>query len=85
MTQLRFTDSPRWRETQAAVAYTAGRRRAVLVALQPAALLLRLKGTRQVLTLPFGNAYLRAAILAADESRAAKREARKRKRGAACR
>lgn len=82
MTLLRFTPRPRWRETQASVAFTAGRRRAVLVALQPAAMLLRLKGTRQVLSLPFGNAFLRAAFLAADEKRNAKRETRRGKRGA---
>ena len=64
MIKLRPDHAGKWRETQA---LTRDRRiRAVCVALTPTALLLRQKGTRTVVSLPYGAAYQYAARLEAD-------------------
>lgn len=80
MTKLKFTNAPRWRETDVVV--RDGRTRTLAVALQPTALLLRLKGTRTVYTLPLQTAYLRAVHLAADAARESRKSRTVRKRGA---
>jgi hypothetical protein len=77
VTYLRFADRPRWRQTDVGVR-ERGRLRYILVALRPAALLIRLKGTRTVIELTYGTAYVRACLLQADQRRQAKRESRKR-------
>jgi len=51
-----------WHETGLVDSHSG---RPYLVAESPASLLIRLKGTRQVLSLPWNIAYLRAATLAA--------------------
>jgi hypothetical protein len=60
MTTLKHTPRPRWRQTS-----HEERGRPVCVALQPHSLLLRLKGTRRVLTLPLTSAWTHAALAAA--------------------
>jgi hypothetical protein len=60
MTTLKHTPKPRWRQTAA-----EERGRPVCVALQPHSLLLRLKGKRMILEMPFASAWTTAAGLAA--------------------
>jgi len=62
MTRIKYRMRPIWHET-GLVESTSGR--PYLVAESPAELLLRLKGTRQTLRLPWNVAFLRAATLAA--------------------
>lgn len=62
MTPIRFKSKPVWHET-GIIDRMSGR--AFAVAETPAALLVRLKGTRTVLELPWSVAYLRAAQLKA--------------------
>jgi hypothetical protein len=59
---IRYKDRPIWHETGL---IDSGTGRPYLVAESPANLLIRLKGTRQALSLPWNLAYLRAATLAA--------------------
>lgn len=68
MTTIRYREKPVWHETGATVQGAP-----VLAAEQPESLLLRLKGTRQTLALPWANAYLRAAQLQADANVSRKR------------
>lgn len=76
MTCIRHRPKPVWHDTG-----TLGERcRTILAAETPAALLLRLKGTRTVLALPWRAAYMKAVWLAADAKRAA-RKTRSVKRG----
>ncbi len=78
MGQIKFTESPQWHET--GVVGDHGRQ--ILVALQPKCLLLRLKGLRATLELPFGVAYVRAAFLESDAQRAKKGTSHTVRRGA---
>lgn len=78
MTRIRYHAPPRWRESEV-VYRDGGRARTVTVALEPAALLLRLKGTRRALRLPLSAAYLQAAMIEARAVRAAKALKRKAK------
>lgn len=77
MTRIRFKPRPTWWES-GHVDGASGR--VVLVAVEPSSLLLRLKGTRQVLRLPFGVAFIRAAWLEAARIRMEKMNARKARR-----
>lgn len=65
MTALRQRNKPLWKETAYAVR-DRGKIRPVCVALEPASLLLRPKGTRQTLRLPYGVAFAQAARAEAD-------------------
>lgn len=77
---LKFKAKPVWRETSIIVRDpTPG---IVCVALQPEALLLRLKGRRQILTMPFSGAYDRACWLEAARRRMEKLNAKKAKKKA---
>ena len=76
MTQIKFKSKPTWHET-GVVDRSSGR--PILVAESPVSLLVRLKGTRQVLKVPWEMAYLRAAYAEADRLRREKREAKKAK------
>jgi len=67
MTKTRYRQKPVWHETAAAYG-AAGKSRAICVAESATALLVKLKGTRTVLSLPYTTAYERAAALAADLS-----------------
>jgi hypothetical protein len=78
MTKLRYTHQPRWRESEVMVRDPDAR--LLIVAFEPSALLLRRKGTRQVLRIPLTIAYDVAARLEADRLRA-ERKARRKNRG----
>lgn len=82
MTQIRFNPKPRWRESNV-ITRDRGRIRQILVAAEPDSLLIRLKGTRGVLRLPYGVAYTRAAVLAADQVRRDRKEAKRKGKPAA--
>jgi hypothetical protein len=60
LTKIKYKISPVWHETGAIDGMTG---RPYVVAETPINLLMRLKGTRQVLSLPWSVAYLRAAQL----------------------
>jgi hypothetical protein len=60
MTCIRYRNKPVWHETR-----TLYMGRPILIAETPSNLLMRLKGTRQILELPHATAYLRAATLKA--------------------
>ena len=60
MTRIKYRDKPVWHET--GLHYDG---RAIAVAESPAKLLLRLKGTRQVLEIPWTVAFIRAAMMKA--------------------
>jgi len=79
LTPLRFNPTPRWRKSQAA-SRERGKTRPIVVAMEPASLLLRLKGTRAVLRLPIGTAYQMAAQLEANRLKRVRAEARKAKK-----
>lgn len=79
MTPIRYHPAPRWRESNS-ITREAGRIRVLALALEPEAILLRPKGTRQTLRLPIGIAYQLAARLEADRRRRERAEARKGKR-----
>jgi len=64
MTKVRYKSNPTWHET-----HTVTDGRAICVAETPSNLLLRLKGTRQILELPWSMAYLRAATMRAQLNR----------------
>lgn len=74
MTRIRYKPHPTWWESGH---IDRGTGRIVLVAVEPSSLLLRLKGTRQVLRLPLGVAFVRAAWLEAARLRMEKLNARK--------
>jgi hypothetical protein len=74
VTEIKFKINPTWHQTGMVDSYTG---RAYLVAETPANLLIRLKGTRQVLKLPWGMAYLRAAYTEAARLRMEKMNAKK--------
>lgn len=80
MTRLTYQPSPRWRETEVIV--RDRRIRPLVVALQPAAVVIRLKGNRSTVSLPWSLAYQFACRLEADRRRAEKKAAKK-KGGAA--
>jgi hypothetical protein len=75
MTKIRFRSPPLYHETN-----IAEQGRVLCVAETPSALFLRLKGTREVLTLPWGVAYVRAAYAAAEAQHRAVKVARREKR-----
>ncbi|MCW5591024.1 MAG: hypothetical protein KIS74_02895 [Burkholderiales bacterium] len=54
----------------------------LIVRLSPEGIWLREKGRRTAFLMPYGSAYLRAAMLAAEADKRAKLAARKAKRGA---
>jgi hypothetical protein len=62
MTRIKYKSKPTWHECGVIDRMTG---RVFVVAESPASLLIRLKGTRMVLELPWGMAYLRAATLKA--------------------
>lgn len=64
MTPIKAKDNPVYHESRAAIDG-----RAICVAETPGALLLRLKGTRQVLSIPWSVAYVKAAQIEADANR----------------
>lgn len=75
MTKIKYKIKPTWRET--GMDYDG---RPMLIAQTPSNILLRLKGTRQVLELPYSIAYLRAAQITCNLlqlERARNRKARK--------
>lgn len=73
---IRFNPEPNWKETE--VAFRSHPPRIICVALQPTAIELRLKGTRQVLTLPIVLAYQIAADRAGQAMIERRRHRRKR-------
>jgi hypothetical protein len=75
MTTIRWKASPVWHETA-----MHERGRPILVAESPGQLLVRLKGTRQVLGIPWTLVYLRAAQMQAQQVRMEKVKARKARR-----
>ena len=70
MTKVKFREKPLWKESSY---YYANRDRVLLVALEPQALVLRLKGTRTTLRMPYSAAYATAAMLEAQRLRAEKK------------
>lgn len=72
MTPIKYHDRPRWRESQ-----HLAQGRAVCVALEPTAVLIRLKGLRTVLRLPLGLAYVQASRLEAQRIVTERAERRK--------
>lgn len=79
MTRVKYRMRPVWHETGLIDSQTG---RPFCVAETPANLLVRLKGTRQVLTLPWSIAYLKAAWMEAARVRLEKINARKAKKKA---
>lgn len=83
MTRIRYKTKPTWHETGLLDSMSG---RNYLVAETPTKLMLRLKGTRQMLELPWNVAWFRAATLAATMKQLnkvnAKRRARSVRRGA---
>jgi hypothetical protein len=84
MTACKFKLKPTWHQTGADC-----QGRAICVAESPHNLLLRLKGTRQILRLPWGVALVKAAMLEASAARLrrinerkAKAKAKNRRKGA---
>jgi hypothetical protein len=63
-TKIKYSNKPNWKETEVEL-FSKGFKRILLVALEPNALLLRLKRTRDVLRLPLAIAHDKAANLAA--------------------
>lgn len=77
MTSMKLRERPIWHQSHA-----AERGREILAAESPHNCLLRLKGTRAVLKVPWTAIYLWAARNEAEQKRKAKIEARKAKRKA---
>lgn len=77
MTEIKYKSKPVWHETGLR---DSGTGRAYCVAESPTALLIRLKGTRQVLTLPWTVAYIKAAWGEAARQRLIKINERKARR-----
>lgn len=75
MNQIKFRARPLWRES--AHTYTG---RAVLVALEPCAVLVRLKGCRAVYRVPVENVFKTGALLEARRIMIEKKQARKARR-----
>lgn len=75
MTSIKYTP-PRWRQTEV-LTRDGTAQGPIVVALEPSALLLRIKGRRQVLRLPFTLAYTKAAQIAAAAARLEKLNAKK--------
>lgn len=71
MTTIKYKDRPTWHQTGLVDDITG---RPYLVAQTPTALLIREKGRRDSLRLPWNIAYFRAATLRAYELRCEKRE-----------
>ena len=78
MTPIRYSNPPRWRQSEVLIRDRGTR--LLTVALEPSALLLRLKGTRQVLRYPLSLAYDRAAWLETDRLRRERQASRQAKR-----
>jgi hypothetical protein len=76
MTRIKRRTKPIWHETGLLDSLSG---RPFLVAEAPTELLIRLKGTRQVLSLPWNIAWLRAATLAATMNRLNKINAKRRR------
>ena len=76
MTNVRDRKRRPWYETNA-TCWERGRRRAVCFKAEPDFVVLRLKGTRQALLLPWSAAYEKAAGLLADANRRERRARRK--------
>jgi len=76
MTPIRYKARPTYRVSEV-VSRDGRKAREILVALEPAAILLRLKGCRTTLRLPLSVAFLKAAQLEADRVRAEKKTNRK--------
>jgi hypothetical protein len=74
VTKIKFRSPPIYHETN-----IVEHGRVLCVAETPSALFLRLKGTREVLTLPWGIAYVKAAYLAAEAQHRAVKSARREK------
>lgn len=79
MTRITYSAAPRWRETEV-VTRDAGRTRPLIVALEPTALLVRLKGTRMTLRMPYSTAFSQAAAMEARRRAAEKKINRKLRR-----
>lgn len=75
MTPIRFKARPNWRESSHC--YTG---RAVLVALEPCAVLVRLKGKRAIYRVPIDHVFRIGATLEARRIMAEKKEARRARR-----
>lgn len=75
MIKIKFRARPAWRESEHT--YTG---RAVLVALEPCAVLVRLKGKRAVYRVPFEQVFRAGAMLEARRIMAEKRAAKKARR-----
>lgn len=74
MTRIKYKIKPVWHESGTVDSHSG---RAMLIAESPANLLIRLKGTRQVLALPWTLCFLRAASLKAAMLRLDKMNKRK--------
>lgn len=78
MTKLKHRAKPLWRETM----LLGERGQPYVVALQPEGLLIRRKGSRKPLLLPYGIAFVKAAMIQANKDRAEKKQRRSKvKRG----
>lgn len=73
MTRVRRRPRPVWHQTDVSV----DDGRPLCVAERPTCLLLRPKGTRKFLMIPWSTVYLRAAVLRAEEQAKAKRNRRR--------
>jgi hypothetical protein len=71
MTKCKAKIRPTWHETNTVIDG-----RALCIAERPSCLLMRLKGTRTTLMLPWSTAHLRAAVLRADQQAMVKRRRR---------
>lgn len=76
MTKLKFRAVPLWRESAHIF-----QRRALCVALEPCAVLVRLKGTRTVYTVPIESVLMLGARLEVARRKAEKLAKRKQKKG----
>jgi hypothetical protein len=62
MAKLKYKEKPIWRETNTTV-FSSGKERPILIAIQPESLLLRTKGSHDFLSLPWGTAFNKAAMI----------------------
>jgi hypothetical protein len=69
---ITLTRKSPWRQT-AALARDGPESRAILAAMEPGCLVLRLKGTRREVRVPWATLYVRACMDQADALRAARR------------
>lgn len=79
MTSIRYKSKPVWHQT-GLLDRSSGR--AICVAESPAALLIRLKGTRTTVQLPWNLCYLHGAFALANANRVAKKSRKSVRRGA---